>query len=1182
MSELGRILNRLDYLEGQVAARGQLGRSSLEAGQAIPVNDEDGNTRVLIGNQPDGTTTVTHLTGPTPPVPGAPLATSDGLTIMAEWLGDTVDATPLPADLRRARVYVSQDPDHPRAPVAEIAQQYGGTTTTVVTSEGTWWVWLALESESGQVSDLSTPAQVEVTMPLVSEDLQTAISDAEDRINQATDEALGQVDGKVTEASRAASAAQDAADRAAEDAAAAAGIANGKSTTLIQPSAPAPEYRLPSTLWIDTTSGANTPKRWNGTSWVAVTDKTATDAAAAAAQAAQTAQTAQNAAGTAKERADYAVTMAGSKTTATYGTTTVAGTGQTDGDTYRQRDGSQNIIAEWRWNAATNQWIKQQISSAAIANLDVGKLTAGAGVLQQAVIDVLWSKVVRSQMMTTDMLLVPGGSELVADPYMDGRERTWNLPAAGSYGRTWSTENTRLGHGTSVRMVSNAVGSANMSKYGPGPLPGQRIPVSPGSTYTASAWCWATDEITGLVSTENNFAGVSLQLYTRATQTSTGESGTRPAIGPDGAVGIGDGIFPAGRWVEVGGQFTVPDDAPYGFVEPILTMYFPASAPAFAGALHIGQVSIREVVGGTLIEDGSIDTNHLRADSIEGIQFKGNAFQGITFLGAIFQAGNTSISDAFGLQQVDDAGNVLVSIPGDGTPAQFRGDVVADNLETPSLSLTGEAVVLKGARLMVASGVTKPSAPLSVSNVWDTIALPAVPAGSVAKAFTAGGGYLWRYCYRKSDHAELLQRIHPTTLAVNTYTTGSGPENEETDNAEFSIAYLNNRIYVLWTVKKYKAATCYSFNNTGGGWKDEVNYTDYGTATYRPGIGVDGSKLVIAQCWADGKMTIRKWAPSGSSWNKTDEINTQDTFASDCTNVWVGAADTGASRAFVQKRTDGFITAYNGTAYDGARAWRSRTRSAHIGFGYDSGTFYSLAADGRIVTKFGGVATAATTAQGDNAYSWRLAYTWTGPDGQETMLGPAMQTNWDRRAGLAIQGPSRPDGVTGANLYLNQGPALSGWRKIGTLPLSTPGRFATRTVLTQVPNWQAGAGAPTKSTFGTSDYGTIQDEAGKWALRGDGTVQLPGVPYAMAAGTVNITPTAPNTPTGVTVKLPTGRFSVPPMVVLGVNATTISNVMVGSATNTSTSITVYLRAPDSTNRWVNWSAIQMDSGSASG
>lgn len=37
--------------------------------------------------------------------------------------------------------------------------------------------------------------------------------------------------------------------------------------------------RLVQNLWIDTTGNANTPKRWNGSAWVAVTDKIATDAA---------------------------------------------------------------------------------------------------------------------------------------------------------------------------------------------------------------------------------------------------------------------------------------------------------------------------------------------------------------------------------------------------------------------------------------------------------------------------------------------------------------------------------------------------------------------------------------------------------------------------------------------------------------------------------------------------------------------------------------------------------------------------------------------------------------------------------------------------------------------------------------------------------------------------------------
>ncbi|WP_415183528.1 phage tail protein [Phaeovulum sp.] len=54
--------------------------------------------------------------------------------------------------------------------------------------------------------------------------------------------------------------------------------ADGKGKVFFQTSAPATDDRLPQNLWIDTTGGANTPKRWNGTAWTAVSDKAATDA----------------------------------------------------------------------------------------------------------------------------------------------------------------------------------------------------------------------------------------------------------------------------------------------------------------------------------------------------------------------------------------------------------------------------------------------------------------------------------------------------------------------------------------------------------------------------------------------------------------------------------------------------------------------------------------------------------------------------------------------------------------------------------------------------------------------------------------------------------------------------------------------------------------------------------------
>ncbi|MEG0486343.1 MAG: hypothetical protein RR575_00260 [Acinetobacter sp.] len=79
---------------------------------------------------------------------------------------------------------------------------------------------------------------------------------------------------------------------AAQAAQAAANAAGNKGEVIFGSTTPAVDKQLPQNLWIDTTNNLNTPKRWNGTAWLAVTDKaaidakTAADAAAVAAKAA--------------------------------------------------------------------------------------------------------------------------------------------------------------------------------------------------------------------------------------------------------------------------------------------------------------------------------------------------------------------------------------------------------------------------------------------------------------------------------------------------------------------------------------------------------------------------------------------------------------------------------------------------------------------------------------------------------------------------------------------------------------------------------------------------------------------------------------------------------------------------------------------------------------------------------
>ena len=143
-------------------------------------------------------------------------------------------------------------------------------------------------------------------------DASTAKTDAANAKTTAANASSVATQAKATADSAAQSAtdAANAAQKANTAAAAAAGVANGKADVLIQGTAPATSMRKASTLWIDTTNGANTPKRWNGSAWVAVTDKAATDAANAAVKANDAAKTAQATADKASTAAANAASQA--------------------------------------------------------------------------------------------------------------------------------------------------------------------------------------------------------------------------------------------------------------------------------------------------------------------------------------------------------------------------------------------------------------------------------------------------------------------------------------------------------------------------------------------------------------------------------------------------------------------------------------------------------------------------------------------------------------------------------------------------------------------------------------------------------------------------------------------------------------------------------------------------------
>lgn len=198
---------------------------------------------------------------------------------------------------------------------ADSAKSAAGTAQS--TADAAQTAAKSATATAGQAKDAANAAQTAAeSARKTAGNAQTLANTANESANAAKSTAVNassvatQAKATADSAAQSATDAANAAQKANTAAAAAAGVANGKADVLIQSTAPATSMRKPTTLWIDTTNGANTPKRWNGSTWMAVTDKAATDAANAAVKAHAAAQTAQSTADKAQTTAANAAAQA--------------------------------------------------------------------------------------------------------------------------------------------------------------------------------------------------------------------------------------------------------------------------------------------------------------------------------------------------------------------------------------------------------------------------------------------------------------------------------------------------------------------------------------------------------------------------------------------------------------------------------------------------------------------------------------------------------------------------------------------------------------------------------------------------------------------------------------------------------------------------------------------------------
>ena len=576
-------------------------------------------------------------------------------------------------------------------------------------------------------------------------------------------------------AQTAASSAQSTADTAKTDAAAAAGIAGGKADVLIRSTTPGAAYRKTTTLWIDTTGGKNTPKRWvSGSTWAAVTDKTAVDAANAAAAAQTTANNAVSAAAAAQSTANQAVAdaalaqstadTASAKATTADGRYTVATANPVAADavgkpidavwevraggkierkyvltgasTWTQVRVGQDFIGENAIGSAqigdaavgTAQIADATVTNAKIGDLSVGKLTATQGAkFPVAVIDSL---------VTDDAYLSSVYSNRVIVDSQDF------APGPGGYEAAWRLENATI--------VANTVDPSGFALSLDGTLGvatarGPMLPVSPGTKILVEAKFSYYSEPPGSTTLTRfrwyDASGNSLDPASSMVAAPTSE-GT----------------------ATISGAVEVPADARFGQIS------FEQNAAAAGGRRAVRNLNVRPQLGAVLIEDGavtapkitaseelsakvaqflSVETGKITWDNAAGNNaFIGNLVSDQAFLGSIYT--NRVVVDPQnyapgpggyeGVWELRGDGATIINNPVDpsGRALSLNGTEGVSAARGPMLPVT------PGSRVSVEATFSYNGAPPEATTLtrfrwYDATGKPLSPAFTTAAAGTAAG-----------------------------------------------------------------------------------------------------------------------------------------------------------------------------------------------------------------------------------------------------------------------------------------------------------------------------------------------------------------------------------------------------------------------------------------------------------
>ena len=590
---------------------------------------------------------------------------------------------------------------------------------------------------------------------------------------------------------------------------------------------------------------------------------------------------------------------------------------------------------------------------------------------------------------------------------------------------------------------------------------------------------------------------------------------------------------------------------------------------------------------------GELDGIRIMGQTIRGEQLSGDAIDGKVITGPTIQSGRSGrrwIGDRNAIRIINDDDDVRTQLSPDGST--FKGEVEADTLVVnQGAEFNGNNTLAQGANLTLAAGVTDPTAPPVVQPYWDGIEFdyPAYvdqesKTDVTGLAFDGTNYWTVKTSGNWGDWPDGVfgnaVRINATTGATTGFAVPFTDSNER-----FGVTCIGSELFWLYR-DGYEGRilvtdlNCVKKRETS--WN--IGYSKTSPLGYKPGIGNDGTNIVIAQCADAGDVAIHTCNKTTGALIST-VYDSADRTRSDITGVYVGNADWGRKLVTVAKKSTGELPSFSPTsgAYDGAVTKFNAASPNSTGVVYVDGKWRTLDPSG-VIHEY------ADNNTGDGSGDWWAAYRWYKYIGGFPLvafvsrISSATRFSWPRRAKLKIMGQPLPVGVPTIEPALAKKTAAPGRTDFRVVPAQMKAGASTTWYDSLPADWLNKAVPTESNTFPEAESSVLQSASGTFRVQGDGSGHwgpltfntdgtVAGVPR-VAAGRVTITPVA-NTPTSVTVNLPAGRFTSAP-IATATARTGGTNVVsaVAADSETTSTIRVSITRSGATATEINWTAVQ--------